>query len=247
MFCQGIEPTCKCGCGGEVKFLDITRGFADYIRGHHSRIKNNFQTEKSVKNSLATRKKMIETGEWKPFNSNETGEHWSKGLTKETDERIAKMANSIANNHEEIKRRSERMKKGRLDGTIPTLYGEDHSQWKGGISCLRSISHSKLYAVWKLPKIKAANYKCQICDKGGTMEVHHDKERFAEILNNLATIHGWETSTWKSDESWEVDEKYHAIKTQIADAVADYHIENNVSGIVLCEECHKKEHEKYNL
>jgi hypothetical protein len=32
------------------------------------------------------------------------------------------------------------------------------------------------------------------------------------------------------------------MKDQIAKAVAQYHVENNISGVVLCSKCHKKEH-----
>lgn len=44
LFYNDVEPTCACGCGGEVKFLDITRGFREFIHGHISRVsgKNNW-------------------------------------------------------------------------------------------------------------------------------------------------------------------------------------------------------------
>jgi hypothetical protein len=242
LYCNEIEPTCKCGCGESVKFLDTTRGFTDYVRGHSSRVKNNFQSEKSIKNSLATRQKMLETGEWKPFTSKETGEHWSKGLTKETDERIAKMAETISSNEEEIKKRSERMRLGRLNGTIQTLYGKDHSQWKGGISCLRSLSYSRLYKEWKLPKLKEANFKCSICQSNENLEVHHNIETFSSILNKLTKQNNWSVETWKIDPKWNEQTEYQELKNKIADAVANYHIENNVSGVVLCNKCHDKNH-----
>lgn len=241
------QKLCACGCGGATKFLDAGRGYSDFLRGHIARIKNNFQTDKAKENSLATRRKMLETGEWKPFTLNETGERWSKGLTKETDERIAKMAETIRGNTEEIERRSQRMKENRLNGTIPTLRGKEHSQWKGGISCLRDITYSLLYAKWKLPKLQEANFKCRFCNASGKMEVHHDEEKFATILNRLAQEMKWDVETWKTDPEWNTSPKYQELKNEIAEAVADYHIKNNVSGIVLCESCHEKEHAKYNL
>lgn len=246
------QKFCECGCGQPTKFLDAGRGYSTLIRGHGARIKNNFQSEKSIKNSLATRQKMLETGEWKPFASKETGEHWSKGLTKETDERIAKMAETISSNEEEIKRRSERMKKGRLDGTVPTLYGKDHSQWKGGTSSLLPVCHSnkKLFDNWKYPKLCASNFTCQKCDVNKKidssieLEVHHDEEKMSDIVRKIAIENGW-TDYYAISPS--TDEKTQELKNKIADAVANYHIENNVSAIVLCESCHKKEHNKYNL
>ena len=62
----GIEPKCKCGCNGEVKFLDTGRGFSEYIWGHAARVpgKNNWgNNEKAVEKSLKKRKEMIENGE----------------------------------------------------------------------------------------------------------------------------------------------------------------------------------------
>jgi len=250
--CSGNPPSCKCGCGGKVKFLDISRGFSNFIRGHSSRVKNNFQSDKAKQNSLETRRKMLETGDWKPFASKKTGEHWSKGLAKETDARIAKMASSIKNNQEEIDKRSARMKKNRLNGTIPTLRGKEHSQWKGGVSSLLSICHSnrKLYAEWKYPKLYNNDFSCQECKKAKdkncslVLEVHHDKVKMSTIIKLIAEEKGWNDYYALCPET---DEKTQALKAEIADAVADFHIKNNVSGIVLCETCHEKEHEKYNL
>ena len=89
------EPTCKCGCGENLKFLNAVQGFREYAHGHASRVNNNYQTEKSIGNSLKTRRKMIVDGTWKPFHLNETGEHWMKGLTKDTDERVTRLSEAL--------------------------------------------------------------------------------------------------------------------------------------------------------
>ena len=52
------------------------------------------------------------------------------------------------------------------------------------------------------------------------LEVHHDKETMAEIIDKF-----------KSDS---------LTKEQIVESIVKYHIENNVSGITLCKECHRK-------
>jgi hypothetical protein len=248
LYCNGVEPTCKCGCGSAVRYLSIEAGFTDYVRGHASRVNNNWgHNKKARENSLETRREMLQEGTWKPFVSIETGEHWGKGLTKETDPRIAKMSESIKSNSEEIERRSKRMRTNRFNGIIPTLSNERHSQWKGGISCLRAITYSRLYREWKRPKLEKAGFKCQLCESAKHLEVHHDEESFASILNRLAIEFSWKTTTWCVDPKWQSDSQYQETKSLIADAVADYHIKNNVSGIVLCEECHKKQHNKHNL
>lgn len=243
---NGMEspPVCGCGCGEPVKFLDAGRGYSEYVWGHKSRVSNNFQTEKSKTNSKTTRKKMLEEGTWKPFATKETGEHWSKGLTKETDERIRKMAETISL-PEESKKRSERMRKNRLTGIVQTLRKEEHSQWKGGVSSLNHHCHAnrKLYNEWKYPKLLAAGFRCSQCNNSTNLEVHHDKQSFSSILRNIAYEHKWEErlATFFQES---ISQELIALKEKISEAVAAYHIENNVSGIVLCQECHKAAHSK---
>jgi hypothetical protein len=194
LFCNNVIPLCKCGCGTQVKFLDITQGFREYKLGHASRVANNFQTEKSRSNSKSARRKMLEDGSWKPFVTKETGEHWSKGLTKETDERIRKMADTVSL-PEESARRSERMRRNRLNGVVRTLHKEEHSQWKGGVTSLLSYCHSnkKLFTEWKYPKLLKSNFSCEKCGASRDanprplLEVHHDKQRMSEThCNKLA-------------------------------------------------------------
>jgi hypothetical protein len=40
LFHGGIEPTCACGCGTQVKFRAIEMGFSEYALGHQPRVKN---------------------------------------------------------------------------------------------------------------------------------------------------------------------------------------------------------------
>lgn len=246
---KGLDrpPSCKCGCGQETAFLDTGRGYRDFIRGHQSRVKNNFVSEKAQQNSAKTRRKMVEEGTWKPFHLNETGEHWSKGLTKETDERIAKMSRSIVEGPEKEKR-SKRMKEGRLNGTVPTLSGKDHSQWKGGASSLNHVcrANGNLYRKWIKPKMILASFSCEVCGcSGGRLEVHHNKETFSEILRKISQKHDWGMKLTTALEP--ENEEMFTLKQKISNEVARYHIDNNISGIVLCKACHKKEHNKHNF
>jgi len=239
----GAPKCCECGCGEETKFLDITRGFSSYKVGHSSRIVNNFQTAKSVENSLNTRRAMIETGEWKPFVSNDTGQRWSKGKTKETDDRIKKAVKDIS--PEEKLRRSETMKRAWKEGRITPLVGAQHPGWKGGVSGLVTSCHAnrRLYTEWKYPLLVAAGFACSHCGVNrGPFEVHHDKERMAAIVHKIAMAHGWNDyyALAPAEES-------HELKSTIVEAVAFHHIANKVSGLVLCEGCHEQEHNKYNF
>ncbi len=244
---NGTEPTCKCGCGGPVKFLDITRGFSEFVWGHASRVNNNYQTEKSKTASLKVRREMLENGSWKPFALKETGETWNTGLTKETDSRVAKMSESITSNPEEVAKRSKRMKEEWTSGHISVLSREKHSQWKGGISSLNHASRAypKLYKEWKRPKLVAAEFKCQNCFSQMHLEVHHDKETYSSILRKIAKQFNWEETL-----ATHVDPANSSLvdlKFEICEAIANYHITNNVSGIVLCDSCHKLRHDKHNL
>jgi len=238
---------CACGCENETKFLGVSRGYSEYKRGHKSRVKNNFVSKKAQENSLKTRRKMIKDGTWKPFALKETGEAWNLGLTKETDKRIANMATAISGNKEETSRRSDRMKKGRLDGTIPTLYGKEHSQWKGGVSSLNHTcrANGNLYRGWVRVKLIDAKFQCKKCKTTGRLEVHHDVETFSSIMRKFASRNKWEKGLTEALEY--DDSNLDNLKKKISNEVAEYHINNNVSGVVLCRSCHKKEHDKMNF
>jgi hypothetical protein len=226
LFHAGIEPTCGCGCGSPVKFDSIVVGFRGYVRGHHQRVNNNFANSKEgLKKSQDVRREMHKRGEIKI---------WNKGETKETDERLKDMgrksSKTIRSDPSKIVKRSELMRKNRLDGTIATLKGKDHSQWKGGTSALQPMVRSHLHTRWVYPKLRESGFKCRRCEVPGPgLEVHHDKERFAEILQKAIAELG------EPGDSFEK-------RSLIAEWVAQYHVDNDVSGIVLCENCHKNQH-----
>ncbi len=242
------EPTCACGCGQSVKFLDSGRGYSEYCWGHAARVSNNFQTDKSVTNSKATRKRMHQAGEIKI---------WSKGLTKDTDERLAKLGDKtrewLERCPEERIKKSERMKSQRQDGTTVSPSGPESGGWKGGTSPLAAVCHSnsKLFRQWKYPLLLESGFSCMQC--GGNrndkpraeLEVHHDVEYMCDIVRKISKEHNWEESLALNLP--EDDVQLYEKKQAISDAVADYHINNKVSGIVLCKRCHKKEHVSHNL
>src|SRR3990167_7901918 len=78
----GTHPTCKCGCGQQTTFFKNTRTFGKYLRGHVSRIRNNWSHEEVFQKSIETRRKMWASGELSS---------WNKGLTKKTDTRVAEI------------------------------------------------------------------------------------------------------------------------------------------------------------
>jgi hypothetical protein len=226
LFHDGQEPTCECGCGEPVRFYSINAGFARFRTGHNNSVHNNWgHNEKALKRSQDVRREMWKRGEIKA---------WCTGKTKETDERIARMckkaSKTIRSNPEELRRRSERMRKGRLDGTIPTKYGEESSQWKGGTSKLQQVVRSRLHNAWARPILERDRFVCQGCgQKSGKLVVHHSGERFAQILQKALEVYGY------------IEDDV-ARKNAIALWVIGYHVDNQVPGTTLCESCHDSLH-----
>jgi very-short-patch-repair endonuclease len=88
---NGVEPTCKCGCGLNTKFLSIDKGFVDYIRGHAARVNNNWgHNKEALKKSHETQKKMHADGILKV---------WNDGLTM-ADERVRLNVEKVLSNPE---------------------------------------------------------------------------------------------------------------------------------------------------
>jgi len=217
---EGKEPTCACGCGEPTKFLTLQKGFSEYVLGHAARVNNNWghnlvAREKSLK-------KRRDEGLW-------SRDPWNRGKTKENDPEFAKIAERAYNSKKEKIRKSSMMKSHWENGVISPLTGSAHSQWKGGTSALQPLVRSHLHSVWVYPKLKASGFRCTVCGSTDSLEVHHDGERFASILFKAVQELG---------EPGESFEKKHLI----AEWVANYHIEKNISGVVLCDGCHDVEH-----
>lgn len=98
---EGKTPECKCGCGETPTFLGIQKGFRDYIRGHASRVNNNWgHNVDAQKKSKDTQRKLYGSGELVI---------WNKGLTKEDDERLD-YGDKISSNLERNKKISKALK-----------------------------------------------------------------------------------------------------------------------------------------
>jgi hypothetical protein len=65
--CNGIIPTCDCGCGKETKFISETKGYNKFISGHNSATSNN-----NFHKNPETKIKSAKT----------QSENWKKGLYK---------------------------------------------------------------------------------------------------------------------------------------------------------------------
>jgi hypothetical protein len=226
---NGVWPLCKCGCGEKVKWTYQLKSFRDYCQGHQSRIKNNWgHNQSAIDKSSETRRKQYATGE---------RHTWNDGLTV-SDPRVKNnidILTEFTRTPEERKVRSERMQRCRLDGTVPTLHGSQHSQWKGGASSINVLvrARAKLYKEWKYPILIRNGFKCVECGSTTKLHVHHDKESMSEIIAKHL-VDDMKPKTFEE-------------KEMIADAVVDYHIANHVSGVTLCGKCHEEKHPSLNF
>jgi very-short-patch-repair endonuclease len=86
---NGSNYTCACGCGEETKFLGVVKGYREYIRGHASRVNNNWgHNPEAIRKSHETQKKMHASGEITI---------WNKGLTID-DSRVKDNIDKIMSN-----------------------------------------------------------------------------------------------------------------------------------------------------
>lgn len=213
-----LQNFCSCGCGTEIKPT------LKWAHGHHSRVNNISKREDIKELRRQQMKEWHDSGEWQA---------WNKGLTID-DERIKKQIEGlkIVLNTEEYKiLYSQKMKKQWDEGKIVPQTKEKHWNWKGGTSSLvhRLRASHKLYGEWKYPILKRDNFSCQDCGLAdGKLNVHHDKETMSEIMQKFVS---------KFDKPKTFDES-----SVIIDAIVEYHVKNNVSGVSLCKPCHKKRH-----
>lgn len=226
---NSVWPVCKCGCGEKVKWSWQLKSFRDYNAGHQSRVHNNWgHNPKAIEASAETRRQQYASGE---------RQTWNIGLSAETDERVKKYGEAVAEAFTSDRKQeySDRMKKLREDGKIVPLRGPQHSQWNGGTSSISMLVYNdvKFYEEWKRPVLVRDGFKCMECGSTKKLHVHHDKEMLCEIIKKHVGT-GIDTTDFN-------------LKRKIADAVVDYHINNHVSGITLCGKCHEEKHPSLNF
>lgn len=225
-------PLCTCGCKEPVKKMT-----SKFIRGHHSRV-NNISKRSDIKEKR--RNNFL-----KMHSEGKLGKPWNKGLTSETDERVAKYGKSGSETWTEEKRErySKQMSTLRLDGTIPTQFGSNHSMWKGGTSELSQIirASGNLYREWRYPILKRDKFCCTKCGRTTELNVHHDKEKFADIMHLCIKIYF--DATYREYDVSNIPELMWEEKKAIEQTVVSYHLARNISGITLCYDCHGKIHE----
>lgn len=228
---NGEWPVCGCGCGENMLWSAQLKQFRRFKAGHQSRIHNNWgHNKKAIDASSETRRRQYKIGE---------RESWCKGLTKETDERLRIYGEKISKKFttERKEKQSIAMSDMRKNGTIPTLYREKSSRWKGGVSSIQQLvrSDKRLYDLWKYPILVRDGFKCKVCPNTKDLHVHHNGESFSEIIKKVMTINDYE----KIDDF--------EVKKDVTSRVVDYHINQSVSGETLCKGCHNNQHPSLNF
>lgn len=66
-------------------------------------------------------------------------------------------------------------------------FGENSAHWKGGVSSLNSFLRRSVRQ-WKTNSLKAADYKCDISNKYGYLEVHHLYKNFKDIVSETLML-----------------------------------------------------------
>ena len=223
-------PTCKCGCGTAMVWKNMT-GYAEFVKGHYSRVHNNWGHNKTaIEKSSATRRAQFAAGERTV---------WNAGLSKETDDRVAANGAARASSitPEDRKMYSDQMRKNRLNGTVPTLSGADHPQWKGGVSTINQLARAdrRLYTDWKYPILERDGFKCTKCGNTHDLHVHHDKETFSEIMMKVIT----------NEDLLLIEDNDK--KREFVERITNYHVKNLVPGVTLCHDCHAEFHPSLNF
>ena len=225
---DGTYPSCACGCGSKPKFITMNKGYSEFLLGHSQRVNNNWGHNKEAqKKSQATRRKEGTLGFQKGYTP------WNKGETKDTNNSVASMSQR---NARKSKFYSDKMKDQWSTGNLEIRTGDQHSQWKGGKSRLTALCHSnkRLYNEWKYPALVRAGFSCEKCEVSDNLHVHHDQEWMSAIISKV--LDG------KDERELTFEERL-----EIAERVAEYHVDNSVSSQVLCETCHKEVHNFLNF
>jgi hypothetical protein len=106
----------------------------------------------------------------------------------------------------------------------PKAQGENHRDWKGGITGWRKLSRGRLNSIFVRPIMERDNFTCQWCGSLHKLVAHHHKRSFMQIV--------------KIAKSKEI---YSDSMNTVNLIVSEHKLED---GITLCKDCHDSYHKE---
>ena len=208
---------CGCGCG------QTTSPGCRFISGHNSK----------TLRELALRSERMERL-WRESPEKFKGRTvWSKGETKQTDERLERHSSLMASSFTDEKRKHYRELGKESAKFLPHPTGSAHPNWKGGVSSIYQMVYGnrRLYEEWKFPVMKAAGFRCVSCGSAGPFNVHHDPIRLSKVVSDACG--GVDVSAISFESRKDLCEK-----------IVDWHLDpsRDIRGVCLCVDCHRLAH-----
>lgn len=164
---NGVIPKCECGCGGNVPFISIGKGFSRFIRTHHNRVpgKNNFH--KNPESKIKSAKTQ--------------SENWNKGMyrrwweedTEETKQKIEGIKEKLRNNKERGKKISEKLKGVPKTEESKLKLSKTQKERLNNLEIRKKMSNKRLLWMRKNSKVKTSNLESKfesILDKIGLIK-----------------------------------------------------------------------------
>lgn len=158
--------------------------------------------------------------------------NWIRGLTKEKDVRVSKLALNVS----KTMKGQSMVEKGHTED-CPCSFCRDKTRenshnWKGGIPSLSgSIRCLPEMVEWKKSVFKRDNYTCQKCNITNIRLNAHHKKPFIEVFYEFLRVY----SNFSPTEDKE-------IMIRISYSYAPFWDISN--GLTLCEKCHRKVHKE---
>jgi hypothetical protein len=82
--------------------------------------------------------------------------------------------------------------------------------------------------------LQKSGFKCEKCQKKSELTVHHNEKRFATISQEAMTNLNISS----------IDKNNFEQKNAVVKEIVRIHVDEKISGIVLCGDCHVAEHKK---